>query len=102
MLNGDTEIMRAFADLVTNPDTKNELLELILTDYDTCLHQIEGADERTGAGTTTGPTGKPKTPQGRSGDPARDSIAVATNLETTAGKVIPKKAIASCSGSSCW
>jgi phosphoenolpyruvate carboxylase len=41
LLLADKDIMKAFADLVTDPATKKELMELILTDYETCLHQIE-------------------------------------------------------------
>ncbi|BFP39387.1 phosphoenolpyruvate carboxylase [Flavobacteriaceae bacterium GF1] len=41
LLNSDTEIMKIFADQVTDANTRKELMELILTDYDTCLKQIE-------------------------------------------------------------
>ncbi len=41
LLNSDTEIMKAFADLVHDPSVKTELMELILTDYELCLKQIE-------------------------------------------------------------
>ena len=41
LLNSDTNIMRAFADLVSDSATKNELMELILTDFETCRKQIE-------------------------------------------------------------
>jgi len=33
--------MKAFADLVNDPEVKTELMELILTDYELCLKQIE-------------------------------------------------------------
>lgn len=41
LLNSDPETMQAFADLISDEDTKTELMKLILTDYDTCLKQIE-------------------------------------------------------------
>jgi phosphoenolpyruvate carboxylase len=41
LLNSDTNIMKVFADLVQDPSVKNELMELILTDYNLCLQQIE-------------------------------------------------------------
>jgi phosphoenolpyruvate carboxylase len=41
LLNADTKIMKVFADLVNDPAVKNELMNLILTDYDECLKQIE-------------------------------------------------------------
>ncbi|PRX55408.1 phosphoenolpyruvate carboxylase [Flagellimonas meridianipacifica] len=41
LLNSNTEIMRVFADMVPNPSTKNDLLKLIMEDYNTCLNQIE-------------------------------------------------------------
>jgi phosphoenolpyruvate carboxylase len=41
LLNSDAEIMKAFADLVHDTSVKTELMELILTDYELCLKQIE-------------------------------------------------------------
>ncbi|UJH69116.1 phosphoenolpyruvate carboxylase [Allomuricauda sp. SCSIO 65647] len=41
LLNSDTDIMKVFADLVPDPTTKNELMQLILADYGTCLEEIE-------------------------------------------------------------
>jgi phosphoenolpyruvate carboxylase len=41
LLLADPEIMRAFADLVTDPTTREELMQLIQTDYQSCLQQIE-------------------------------------------------------------
>lgn len=41
LLNGDASIMKAFADLVSDPSTRDELLELVLNDYNTCLEHIE-------------------------------------------------------------
>ncbi len=41
LLNSNIEIMKVFADLVPNPSTKNDLLELILDDYNSCLNEIE-------------------------------------------------------------
>ncbi|MDH3322663.1 MAG: phosphoenolpyruvate carboxylase [Flavobacteriaceae bacterium] len=41
LLNSDSKIMNAFADLVQDPQTKTELFDLILTDYNTCLQEIE-------------------------------------------------------------
>ena len=41
LLNSDVEIMKVFANLVPNPATKNELLELILDDHSSCLNEIE-------------------------------------------------------------
>jgi len=41
LLNSDKAIMNAFADLVEEPQTRQELMELILTDYSTCLDKIE-------------------------------------------------------------
>ncbi len=41
LLLADKDIMEDFAGLVTDPATKKELMELILTDYDTCLEKIE-------------------------------------------------------------
>ncbi len=41
LLNADPEIMRAFAECVTDPAARAELMELILTDYRTCQAQIE-------------------------------------------------------------
>jgi phosphoenolpyruvate carboxylase len=41
LLNADATTMKAFAELVSDPATRNDLMELILTDYDTCLQQIE-------------------------------------------------------------
>lgn len=41
LLNSDTEIMKAFADLVENSEVQKELMDLILTDYQDCLDNIE-------------------------------------------------------------
>jgi len=41
LLNSDTEVMKAFADLVHDPNVRTELMELILTDYELCLKQID-------------------------------------------------------------
>jgi len=41
LLNSDPAIMQAFANLVADTATRNELMELILNDYHTCLEQIE-------------------------------------------------------------
>ena len=41
LLNADTEIMRAFADLVKDSGVKDNLMELILRDYKDCLDNIE-------------------------------------------------------------
>jgi phosphoenolpyruvate carboxylase len=41
LLNSNTEIMKVFANLVSNEDLKTELMNLILTDYQLCLKQIE-------------------------------------------------------------
>jgi phosphoenolpyruvate carboxylase len=41
LLNSDSEIMKAFAELVEDDKTREELMSLILTDYETCLGQIE-------------------------------------------------------------
>ncbi len=41
LLHTDPNIMRAFADFVTDAQVKQELMELILTDHQTCLHNIE-------------------------------------------------------------
>jgi phosphoenolpyruvate carboxylase len=41
LLNADTNIMKAFADLVDDASAKNELMKLILSDYELCLQQIE-------------------------------------------------------------
>ena len=41
LLNSDIEIMNAFADFVENPKIKQELMNLILNDYDNCLDEIE-------------------------------------------------------------
>ena len=40
LLNSDPKIMNAFADLVQDEQTKQELMELILTDYHTALDKI--------------------------------------------------------------
>ena len=42
LLNSDKGVMKVFADLVPDLTIKNDLLELILSDYDSCLHEIEG------------------------------------------------------------
>lgn len=41
LLNSDSEVMKAFADLVEDPGTRKELLDLILKDYETGLDKIE-------------------------------------------------------------
>lgn len=41
LLNSDTEIMKVFADLVGDDSVKKELMDLILSDYDLCLEEIE-------------------------------------------------------------
>ena len=41
LLNSDIEIMNAFADFVENPKIKQELMNLILNDYNNCLDEIE-------------------------------------------------------------
>ena len=41
LLNSDTKIMTAFADLLDDEKTRQELMELILTDYQTGLQEIE-------------------------------------------------------------
>ena len=41
LLNSDSEVMEAFADLVEDQQAKKELMDLILTDYRTCLDKIE-------------------------------------------------------------
>ncbi len=41
LLNGDVSIMEAFADLVSDSSTKEELMQLIVNDYKTCLDHIE-------------------------------------------------------------
>ncbi|KAA3636493.1 MAG: phosphoenolpyruvate carboxylase [Bacteroidetes bacterium] len=41
LLNGDASIMEAFADLVSDSSTKEELLQLIINDYETSLEHIE-------------------------------------------------------------
>jgi len=41
LLNSDTDIMRVFADMVPDKVAKNELMELILTDHNACLKEIE-------------------------------------------------------------
>ena len=41
LLNSDSEIMKSFAALVEDVKTREELMSLILTDYETCLGQIE-------------------------------------------------------------
>lgn len=45
LLNSDADIMTAFADLVEDPQTKEELMDLILTDYQTALKKIEDITE---------------------------------------------------------
>jgi len=41
LLNSDRDIMKAFADLVENSDVRKELMDLILTDYQACLDNIQ-------------------------------------------------------------
>jgi phosphoenolpyruvate carboxylase len=41
LLAADVEIMKKFADLVQDDATRQELMELILTDYQTCLEEIQ-------------------------------------------------------------
>jgi phosphoenolpyruvate carboxylase len=41
LLNSDTDIMKDFADLVKDSTIKTELMNLILSDYELCLKQIE-------------------------------------------------------------
>ncbi|MGA9269163.1 MAG: phosphoenolpyruvate carboxylase, partial [Lutimonas sp.] len=41
LLNSDTDIMKAFADLVGNSEVRKELMDLILNDYQACLDNIE-------------------------------------------------------------
>jgi len=41
LLNSDNEIMNAFADLFKDVQTREELMDLILTDYHTCHGKIE-------------------------------------------------------------
>jgi phosphoenolpyruvate carboxylase len=41
LLNSDTDIMKSFADLVNDATVKTELMNLILSDYERCLKQIE-------------------------------------------------------------
>ncbi|MBQ4821723.1 phosphoenolpyruvate carboxylase [Aquimarina sp. MMG016] len=41
LLNSDIDIMKGFANLVEEPKTKQELMDLILTDHHTCLKKIE-------------------------------------------------------------
>jgi phosphoenolpyruvate carboxylase len=41
LLNSDSEVMKAFADLVPDAQTKKELMDLILADYQICLGKIE-------------------------------------------------------------
>lgn len=41
LLNADSEIMKKFADLVENASTREELMQLIVDDYKSCLHHIE-------------------------------------------------------------
>lgn len=41
LLNSDTDVMKSFADLVNDPTVKTELMNLILSDYERCLKQIE-------------------------------------------------------------
>ncbi|MFD2561291.1 phosphoenolpyruvate carboxylase [Aquimarina rubra] len=40
LLNSDIDIMKSFANLVEGPNTKKELMDLILTDHSTCLQKI--------------------------------------------------------------
>lgn len=41
LLNSNTEIMKVFADMVSDREVREELMHLILTDYNLCLKQIE-------------------------------------------------------------
>lgn len=41
LLNSDSKIMNEFADLVEDKETRKELMDLILEDYNTCLTKIE-------------------------------------------------------------
>lgn len=41
LLNANSKTMKSFAELVEDPIAKKELMELILTDYETCVHKIE-------------------------------------------------------------
>ena len=41
LLNSDSDVMKAFSDLVPDAQTKKELMDLILTDYRICLGKIE-------------------------------------------------------------
>lgn len=41
LLNSDSEIMLAFAELVQEPQVKQELMDLIISDYHTCIGNIE-------------------------------------------------------------
>jgi len=45
LLNSDTSIMKAFADLLEDHETRRELMDLILTDYKTSLEKIEAIIE---------------------------------------------------------
>jgi phosphoenolpyruvate carboxylase len=45
LLNSDTDIMKAFADQVEDPKTRQEFMELILTDYSAGLEKIEELTE---------------------------------------------------------
>ncbi len=47
LLNSDTEIMKAFANLVENSEVQKELMNLILNDYQACLDNIEELMEGT-------------------------------------------------------
>ncbi len=46
LLNADRDIMEDFADFVENPQTKKELMDLILTDYQNSLQKIEEMTEK--------------------------------------------------------
>jgi phosphoenolpyruvate carboxylase len=41
LLNSDSEVMKAFANLVEDSQAKKDLMDLILNDYQTCLGKIE-------------------------------------------------------------
>ena len=45
LLNSDSEVMHAFADLVDNKDVQKELMDLIMNDYQTGLDKIEDVME---------------------------------------------------------
>lgn len=40
LLNADNEVMKKFAEMVENPQAKQELMELILADYEACVNNI--------------------------------------------------------------